>query len=226
MKTSVIIAAYKAQDFLEECLDSVFIQDHVHEVLLSIDSCEDTLSEIKRIRHKYDPRLKVYSTEKNIGPYPQFNQLIKMSEGDYLLFFGADDIMRPGMIKTLDKLKGDSDLLQFMCLNFGNVSDSRIGKVYFPGGVKLFKKDIFRVFGGFPSDYLSADSDLAYRMETFSNAIRIKKVSNVLFDRRIHETNLTRLKPPKFRDKSYKLKRYASILDVYFEPEEIEMVEI
>lgn len=226
MKTTVIITAYKAQDFLEECLDSVFKQKHLHEVLLSIDACTDTLDKVNDIRSKYGDKLKVFFCPVNVGTFPQRNTLIGKSLGDYILFFDSDDVMKPEMLSLLNRFKDNADVVQFQAYNFGDVLDSRIGKSYFPGGTKLYKRGVFNIFGGFPSPFLSSDSDLEHRIKQFGNLIKIKRINAVLFDRRIHDTNLTRLHPPKFRDKSYKLKRYASILDVYFEPEEIEMVEI
>lgn len=226
MKTTVIITAYKSHTFIEECLDSVFKQKHLHEVLLSIDACTDTLDKVNEIRSKYGDKLKVFFCPVNVGTFPQRNVLIRKTSGDYILFFDSDDVMRPEMLSLLNRFKDNADVVQFQAYNFGDVLDSRIGKSYFPGGTALYKRGIFNILGGFPKPYLSADSDLRLRIKQFGNLIKIKRINAVLFDRRIHDTNLTRLHPPKFRDKSYKLKRYASILDVYFEPEEIEMVEI
>ena len=221
VKTSVVISAFKAEEFIEECLDSIFVQDYLHEVLIAIDGCDSTRRELNRIKHKYDSRLKIFYSTANLSPYPQINQLIKIATGDYILPFGADDVMRPKMLKILAQQKGDADLIRFKCLNFGTVEDSRIGKTYYPGGVKLYKKGVFNVFGGFPKPYLSADSDLQYRIDKFRQVIKIEILQSVLFDRRIHETNLTRTIPKKDRDLSYKRKHYPSILDAYFQVDEI-----
>lgn len=222
MKTSVLISAYQAEDFIEECLDSIFVQDHLHEVLIAVDGCRSTLKSIKAIEHKYDDRLKVFYSKKNLSPYPQINQLIKLSTGNYIIPFGADDVMRPDMISTLEEMKGGADVLRFRCYNFGDVEDNRIGTTYHPGGVKLYRRGVFNIFGGFPAPYLSADSDLQFRIDRFPKIIRVRIIQDVLFDRRIHENNLTRTIPTSERNLDYKLKTYHSILDVHFEVEEVE----
>lgn len=222
MKTSIIISAFRAEKFIEECLDSVFIQEHLYEVLLAVDGCPDTMKEIERIKHKYDKRLKVYYSRRHYSnPFPHRNALIKMATGDYVLPFDADDIMRPNMLKELNRQKKDADVFRFKCLNFGDVQDNRIGKTYHPGCVKLYRRTLFNIFGGFPKPYLSADSDLQYRIDKFRNVIRVEVSQSVLFDRRIHETNLTRTIPIRDRNLDYKKKQYPSILDVYFEVEDI-----
>jgi hypothetical protein len=52
---SVIIAAYNADKFIEECLDSVFnqtyfVDNEYYEVLVGVDGCEKTLDKLKMIQ--------------------------------------------------------------------------------------------------------------------------------------------------------------------------------
>ena len=61
---SVILTAWNTQDYIEECLDSVYKQSFFkkndnYEVLLGIDGCEKTLNKVKGIISKY-PGLKVF----------------------------------------------------------------------------------------------------------------------------------------------------------------------
>ena len=48
---SIIISAYKASEFIEECLDSILGQSTSirYEVILGVDGCKDTLDKIKSI---------------------------------------------------------------------------------------------------------------------------------------------------------------------------------
>lgn len=226
MKTSIIISAYRAVPFLEKCLDSIIGQPHLHEILLTIDGCPETLAEVKRIKPKYGEKLKAYNSPENRGVYVQFNQLIKKATGDYIMFFGADDIMNDDMMEVLNKHKGNFDVVTFRCINFGDGDSPRLGRVVDSIGVRLFKASLFNIFGGFPEARHSMDDELMYRMNYFSGLIKTKTLPNVLFKRRIHDSNLTVKYPINKRDKSYKLKRYSSVLDLYCEVNPIPLEKI
>jgi len=226
MKTSIIISAYRAAPFLEECLDSIINQPHIHEILLTVDGCAETLAEVKRIKGKYGNKLKAYNSPENRGVYTQFNQLIKKASGDYIMFFGADDIMNDDMMDVLNKSKDGFDVVTFNCINFGNVTDRRIGRKMRAAGVRLFKIELFRIFGGFPEVVCGMDGEMVYRMDYFKGLVKTNHIPNVLFQRRIHKSNLTVTHPYAKRDKSYKLKRYSSVLDLHCEVNPIPLEKI
>ena len=55
---SICISAWKAQEYIEECLDSIYSQSwfknhNEWEVLIGIDGCVDTLKKMNEIKHKY-----------------------------------------------------------------------------------------------------------------------------------------------------------------------------
>ena len=67
---SIIISAYKASEFIEECLDSILGQSTSirYEVILGVDGCKDTLDKIKSILYKYRSlNIKLYYSKKNVG---------------------------------------------------------------------------------------------------------------------------------------------------------------
>lgn len=224
MKISVVISAYRAEQFIEECLDSIFIQDNLHEVLVAVDGCETTRTELLRIKHKYDDRLQLFYSHENRSPYPNINAMIHRSTGTHIVPIGADDVFRPRAFRKLSHKAYDCDVVRFKAHNFGTVSDSRIGKDYYPGGAKLFRRRVFDLLGGFPRPYSSSDSDLQFRIDRFHKHIRSKLIADVLCDRRIHENNLTRTIPRSERSISYRQKTYNTIEEAYFEPEKIEYV--
>lgn len=217
MKTSVVISAFKAEKFIKECLDSIINQPHIHEILLTVDGCAETLAEVKRIKGKYGDKLKAYNSPENKGVYTQFNQLIKKATGDYIMFFGADDIMNKNMMDVLNRRKGNFDVVTFRCINFGDGDSPRLGRTVDSIGVRLFKASLFNIFGGFPEMPCGMDDELRYRMNYFSGLVKTKTLPIVLFKRRIHDSNLTVKYPIKKRDKSYGLKRYSSVLDLHCE---------
>ena len=84
---TIYITAYKAKDFLKECLDSIsnqtyFINNPNYEILLGIDGCEETLEFAKTIMEKYN-NLRILMMNKNCGTYITSNTLIKEAKYDY-----------------------------------------------------------------------------------------------------------------------------------------------
>lgn len=223
MKTSIIISAYRAVPFLEECLDSIINQPHIHEILLTVDGCAETLAEVKRIKGKYGDKLKAYNSPENKGVYTQFNQLIKKASGDYIMFFGADDIMNKNMMDVLNKHKGNFDVVTFRCINFGAGTDRRIGRTFNSIGVRMFKSSLFNIFGGFHELTHGMDSEMVHRMGYFKGLVNTIALPQVLFKRRIHDSNLTTLHPVGGRDKSFLKNKYASVTDLFHEGKEIHL---
>lgn len=99
---SVIIPVYKAELYLEACLDSVLAQDYPSlELLLVDDGSPDGCPAIcDRYAGQY-PNIRVLHQE-NQGPGPARNAGIAAARGDYLLFLDADDMLDgPGAIRLL-----------------------------------------------------------------------------------------------------------------------------
>jgi len=96
----IIITAYKAQNYIELCLDSVATQIKPKKcpkikVLIGIDGCKETLSKVKEIRDKYGSNFEFYYSEENHGTYMIKNSLLEkvQDKNSLILFFDADDFM-------------------------------------------------------------------------------------------------------------------------------------
>jgi len=166
---SIIIPAYNASAFIEECLDSIMSQDKpAHRILLGIDACEKTLEKVKSISHKYH-NLEVYYADVNTGPYLVINSLIqKIPNDEYFITFGADDVMHSNLISTMS------------CNN-----DAKISK---HDGVLFIRKDRFNTVGGYRSWRCAADTDMIFRLrKKIGRVIRIP----ILYDRGEHDGQLT-----------------------------------
>ena len=136
----ILISAYRAQQFIEECLSSI---PKGQPILLGIDGCKDTLDKVRGIMHHY-PDLKVFWYPVNSGPYVTFNSLLTHVPKDGMfLTFGADDIMFPDMVGKM-AAKCPSK----------NVHD----------GVVCLKKEHMALVGGFRNWRMGADSDLLLRL--------------------------------------------------------------
>lgn len=203
-KINVIISAYRAVDFIEECLNSIENQTvKCNKILLGIDGCEDTLNKVVEIGDRYS-NLEVYFSVKNKGPYQMFNALINLVPDDeYFQIFGADDVMNLNMLEEMSK--------------FDKPIVSR------NDGVLFIKKDVFNKIGGFRGWRCAADSDMLFRLGKVLNT-KILRAPQYFF-RRVHDGQLT--KASKTNHRSKLRKQYVKIFeenknsptpDIFIEP--------
>ncbi len=169
----IVISAYKAQRFIEACLDAACKQGNV---LLGIDGCPDTLKKVKKIRKKYST-LRVFNFPKNKGCYLTKNALIDhVPDGETFITFDADDIMREGMAETITKY--------MPCYSRHT-------------GVMCITKELWNEMGGYRPWRVHADTDFIRRMRLKYNVPKIKK----LFYRRYHRNQLTKGRKTGLRSK-------------------------
>ena len=93
-KISVIIAAYNAEEYLSETMDSIFLQtmdNSEYEVIVINDgSSDNTLSILNSYKKNY-PNLIIIDKE-NGGPSSARNAGLDIAQGEYVFFFDADDL--------------------------------------------------------------------------------------------------------------------------------------
>jgi len=196
---SVIIPAYKAQRFIKECLDSIANQAPQCEILVGVDNCDETIAKLNQIREEY-PNLKIYRTGKNVGPYIIRNSLARVSSSSNLLFFDADDIMRPELISTILSNNNGTRPVRFKYTNFRDGSDpakSLDRNTYVAHGVFFIPKESFMKIGGFQSWKCGADTEFMKRCEM--NGIKNLNLNRDLFYRRIHGSSLTQNSSTNYR---------------------------
>ena len=190
---SIIISAYKASEFIEECLDSIinqtyFLKNNIkYEILLGIDGCEETLNKVKEIKHKYK-NLIVFNMNKNMGVYITLNTLIDYTSYDYIIRFDADDIMMYDMIeKIISENDQNYDIIRFKSYSFKE-SINKIKPSGYAHGVCFFNRIVFNIGGGFKDWICAADTEFFERTKGY---IKIKNLKEYLFYRRLHKNNLT-----------------------------------
>jgi teichuronic acid biosynthesis glycosyltransferase TuaG len=88
-RVSVIIAAYNAEEFLDEALGSIFAQTYDDwEIVLADDCSSDRTAEIAG---GYGHRVKVVQTSENSGPAAARNLAVANASGELLVPLDADD---------------------------------------------------------------------------------------------------------------------------------------
>jgi glycosyltransferase involved in cell wall biosynthesis len=191
-KVSVIISAYGAEDYIEECISSVasqlYFQENNFEILVGIDGCCSTLDKMMKIKDRFKS-LKVYYFPNNSGPYLVFNTLINHSQAQIISIFGADDIMEKNFMSNNIELLDSSNFVIAQCANFSHPNKEEVLRIYNPDGVILFNKNHFLKIKGFENWRCGADSDLKVRLQLYGLSLVYSK--EVTFLRRIHPKSLT-----------------------------------
>lgn len=117
MKLSIIVPAYNAGRYIEECLMSCIRQDlssDNYEIIVIDDgSTDDTLSIAERMASEHGI-IKVFHQE-NQGLSLSRNKGVALSDGKYIMFVDSDDILATDCLASLtDRCQADDlDILQF-----------------------------------------------------------------------------------------------------------------
>lgn len=102
-KISVIIAAYNAEKFLSETLDSIFLQTmdcSEYEVIVINDGSSDTTLDILNSYKEHYSNLIIIDKE-NGGPSSARNTGLDIARGEYIFFFDADDILESDALSSM-----------------------------------------------------------------------------------------------------------------------------
>ncbi len=105
MKVSVIIPCYNVDNYIEECLDSVFKQSYKEIEVIAVDnnSTDDTLDKLIRYKKEKHNELIVLE-EKTKGAPAARNKGLFSAVGVWLQFLDADDLLMPKKIEHQIKL--------------------------------------------------------------------------------------------------------------------------
>lgn len=228
MKISALITAYKAQDFIELCLNSFKQQTFLNnpnneiEVLLAIDGCKRTLNKVNEIKHKY-PFLKVYLAKYNVGTYVLRNSLAQLAKYPNLFFFDSDDLLLPDMLNIVTPHIKEANILRykFMAgkLRAGAVIVGNSRDMY-PHGTMILKKSLFERLYGFQNWYCAADTE--FLMRSVKLGIEHTLLEDKVYIRLFHNKSLTQRRDTGMQS-AYRKKVHSNIdtktdWDVPFEP--------
>lgn len=98
---TIITVVYNAEDYLEETILSVINQTYSNVEYIIIDggSTDGTLDIIK----KYTDEIDYWISEKDTGVYDAWNKALKLCQGQWIGFLGADDFYEFNAIKVYVK---------------------------------------------------------------------------------------------------------------------------
>ena len=129
MKLSVIVPVYNVEDYLEQCLDSILLQNFEDMEILCVDDVSmDGSSKLLRRYASRDSRIRVLSHEKNRGLSAARNTGLQAATGEYVLFVDSDDYLeRDCLLRLVAEMDKDSlDVLFFQYDKFDDDSGEDI----------------------------------------------------------------------------------------------------
>ncbi len=99
---SVIMPAYKVEQYLDQCLRSVVEQDLEDIEIIAIDNgSPDRCGDIIKSFAKKDRRIKPIFIEKNDGYAHAINEGLLAATGKYIAIVETDDYVEPDMLSSL-----------------------------------------------------------------------------------------------------------------------------
>lgn len=109
MKLSIVVPIYNAEEYLEECIESIINQTfHDFELILVNDGSKDNSLLIAKKWANKDIRIKIIDKE-NEGVSSARNQGIKIAQGEYIGFVDSDDYINAYMYEKLIKSIEDTN---------------------------------------------------------------------------------------------------------------------
>ena len=131
MELTIIIPVYNVENYLDECLQSVYkVKDINYEVILVNDGSKDnSLNILKKYKEFYPDITKIIDKE-NGGLSSARNAGIREAKGEYLAFIDSDDIIDPKEFEEFFK-EGQKLDLDVMVGNMRYFSNDKIGDPLF-----------------------------------------------------------------------------------------------
>lgn len=98
---SIITAVYNGENYLQECLDSLYRQKNLNYEHIIIDGqSKDKTIEILK---KNDDKIDYWFSKKDKGIYDAFNRGMFLARGNYIGFLNSDDKYADNAFETLEK---------------------------------------------------------------------------------------------------------------------------
>ena len=198
-KIDILMATYNGEKYLVEQLDSIINQTyHNWNLLIRDDNSTDKTLEIIQNYHKKDKRIKILKDNKgNLGIVRNFEELLKSSESEFIMFSDQDDIWVEDKLdmylKMIEKIKNKgfmihSDAILFDKNKSNILKDTFISKkainkglenVFFnyfvQGATILISKEIKNFILPFPKEVYLHDRYIHLISELFFERIFVNK---------------------------------------------------
>lgn len=167
MQISIAMATYNGSDYVEDQLNSFLTQTRLpDELVISDDASKDsTLDIINKFSQKAPFNVIIIENKENLGYTKNFEQSVKETQGDLILFSDQDDVWFPSKIKTIEDIAKKFP----ECLLF--INDTIIVDEELKGAEITRLQQIRR--GGYPDERFVQGACTAIRRTLMENALPI-----------------------------------------------------
>lgn len=115
---SIVIPVYNGGKYIEECLSSIVKQKYCnYEVIVINDGSTDNSVNIVQKISKYNDRIKLFSKD-NGGVASARNMGIMKSNGRYIIFLDADDLMVPECLEKISQVLSNKAMDLTICTSY------------------------------------------------------------------------------------------------------------
>lgn len=199
----IIIPAYNVENYIEECLNSVFSQQtkyNFYVVIINDGSTDTTYSKILKYKNYQNVRI---INQKNKGISMARNIGMKVIKAKYIMFLDSDDILWEGAIETLlnNGFKTNADIVEGNYVVYYNKKNYINKKVHkyeignstqiellgFPWG-KILRSNIFKKIR-FPIKYHYEDSIFAWLI--YPKNYKVLTLDEIVYGYRINTSSVT-----------------------------------
>ncbi len=107
MKFSIIIPVHNAEEYLNDCIDSVYSQDMTDfEIICVVNGSNDESENICLMARECHSNIRVIVTDA-VGVSSARNIGLREAKGEYVIFVDADDRLLPGALTSFDETCAD-----------------------------------------------------------------------------------------------------------------------
>ena len=204
MKISVIVPVYKAEKYIEECINSVLSQTYQNfELILINDGSPDKSGQICDDYAKQFDNIKVYHKQ-NGGVSSARNMGIEKSSGEWILFLDADDKLYSQCLETCINIvqQNDLDILQFWhsrskryneTLYCQPLSSNAFLETRFNVciGASIFKSSLIKSNHILFPENIKLAEDQVFMLKSILHAKKIEIIDTILYFYRSHANSAT-----------------------------------
>jgi glycosyltransferase involved in cell wall biosynthesis len=194
---SILMSVYNTEKFIDDAITSIINQSYIYWELLIIDDNSNDNSINRIMPYLKDSRIKLFTVEKNIGPFLTKNILLKKTKGDYICFIDSDDIYHNNKLKyQLQKMQNNPNIVGIFnkFVRFKNNINNQVGEKKHETVVSFLKREVLKDIGFFDTVRFGGDTEYKNRLNIYYGN-RILFDNELLYYARIREESLTKIIP-------------------------------
>lgn len=98
---SIVVTSYNHAEFLQQRMDSLFVQSWQNIEIVVVDDCSTDTSRNFLRQFETHPKVRLFLLEKNHGYVYASNYGVSQAKGEYIVFAECDDFSEPDQIQSL-----------------------------------------------------------------------------------------------------------------------------